>query len=178
MIKLIQVGFLALVLALAAGTAFADGPVLTVSGQISKTNRGAVDSFSDVLFSKLDVQFDSAYEFSLDDLHALPQKTLKTAYPDWPGEVEVSGPTLGDVLSHVGATGKVVSVRAVDGYAPEFTLADINADTFILATRANGKTLGMGGRGPIWLVFAPGSYEDQSETDSGLTWAAIHLEVN
>ena len=121
MITIIRTGLLALFVALTSSAALADGAVLTVSGQIEKTNRGPSDSFSDALFKALDVQFAKAYEFSLADLVALPQKTLKTAYPNWPGEAVVVGPTLSDVLSHVGATGKTVGVRAVDGYAPEFS---------------------------------------------------------
>ncbi len=177
MITIIRTGLLALFVALTSSAALADGAVLTVSGQIEKTNRGPSDSFSDALFKALDVQFAKAYEFSLADLVALPQKTLKTTYPNWPREAVVVGPTLSDVLSHVGATGKTVSVRAVDGYAPEFVLSDIDANSFILAIKANGKTLGVGGRGPVWLVFPPGSYDGQSENDSGLTWAAFHIEV-
>jgi len=157
--------------------ALADGVVLTVSGNIAKINRGPIDAFNDALFSNLEVEFASAYELKLDDLKKLPQAELKTKYPNWPSEVAVSGPTLKDVLSHVGAFGSTVTVRAVDGYAPEFKLSDIDPSKFILAIRANGKFLGMGGRGPVWLVFPPEIYKDQPEDDGGLTWAAIHIEI-
>ena len=70
-----------------------------------------------------------------------------------------------------------VTVRAIDGYAPEFKLSDIDSSKFILAIKANGKFLGMGGRGPVWLVFSPHTYQGQPEDDGGLTWAVIHIEV-
>ena len=164
-------------LVLNGGLVLADGVVLTLSGSIAKTNRGPTNAFNDVLFSKLEVEFASAYELKLGDLKKLPQAELKTKYPSWPSEIVVSGPTLKDVLSHVGADGSTVIVRAVDGYAPEFKLSDIDSSKFILAIKANGKFLGMGGRGPVWLVFPPAIYEDQPEDDGGLTWAAIHIEV-
>jgi hypothetical protein len=159
------------------GMVLADGVVLTVSGEITKTNRGPLDAFTDILFSSLGVEFPSAYELTLDDLQNLPQAKLTTKYANWGSEVEVSGPTLKDVLAKVGAHGSTVTVRSVDGYAPVFDLLDIDANMLILATSANGKLLGIGGRGPIWLVFPPNIYEGQPEDDRGLAWAIINIEV-
>ena len=87
----------------------------------------------------------------------------------------MSGPTLKDVLAKVGAHGSTVTVRSVDGYAPVFDLLDIDANMLILATSANGKLLGIGGRGPIWLVFPPNIYEGQPEDDRGLAWAILRV---
>lgn len=157
--------------------AWADPALLTVSGKITETNRGPINEFADALFAKLEVQFEAAYEFTSDDLKALPQATITAGYPNWPSKVTVKGPTLKDILAKVGAAGSVVSVRAVDGYAPEFNLSEIDVDKFILAIEADDKPLGMGGRGPLWLVFPQNSYEGQPEDDGGLTWAAIHIEV-
>lgn len=160
-----------------AAPAWAEPVVLTVSGEITETNRGPINEFDDVLFSKLEVSFDSAYEFTSGDLKALPQVTITARYPNWPSEVTVTGPTLQSILAKVGATGGTVSVRAVDGYAPEFNLSEIDTSQFILAIKANDKPLGIGGRGPLWLVFPQDSYKGQPEDDNGLTWAAIHIEV-
>jgi len=164
-------------LVLNVSSAYADNVVLTLSGKIANTNRGPTDAFNDALFSGLSVKFNSAYELTLDDLKMLPQAKLKTQYPNWPSAVEVSGPTLKDLLTLVGANGRTIIVRSIDGYAPEFELSNIDTSKFILAIKANSKFLGIGGRGPVWLVFPPNIYEGQSEDDGGLTWAAFHIEV-
>lgn len=159
--------------------ALADGPVVvTVTGQIAHTNRGPFDPFTDVLFGALDEKFEKAFAFTLDDLAALPQESVEVGYPNWPGPVSVSGPTLASVLEAAGAEGTQVLVQAVDGYAPSFKIAEVKAGTFILATSMGGEPLAIGGRGPAWLVFPPGSYEGQTgDDDSGLTWAVFHLKI-
>ncbi|MDF1793525.1 MAG: hypothetical protein P1U88_16540 [Thalassobaculaceae bacterium] len=159
--------------------ALANGPVVvTVTGQIATTNRGAFDPFNDSLFGALDEKFERAFAFTLQDLAALPQKTVEVGYPNWPGPVTVSGPTLAAVLQAVGAEGSEVLVQAIDGYAPSFKISEVEAGTFVLATSMAGVPLSIGGRGPTWLVFPAGSYEGQTaEDDSGLAWAVFHLKV-
>lgn len=158
-------------------TAWAEPALLTVSGAITQTNRGESNDFSDALLAKLEVAFDAAYEFTSDDLNAMPQTTITVRYPSWPSQITLTGPTLKEILDKVGAQGQKVIIRAVDGYAPEFNLSQIDTSTFVLATIAEDKSLGVGGRGPVWLVFPPNSYQGQPDDDSGLTWAAIHIEV-
>lgn len=157
----------------------AAGPVVvTVTGAIDKTNRGPFDPFSDVLFGALQETFEQAYALTLDDLAALPQKTVEVGYPNWPGSVTVSGPTLASLLDLVGATGGEVLVQAVDGYAPSFKVSEVRAGTFVLATAQSGEPLALGGRGPVWLVFPAGSYEGQTaDDDSGLAWAVFHIKI-
>ena len=168
-----------LVLLPLSAPARAAGPVvLTVTGAIDNTNRGPFDPFSDVLFGTLQETFEKAYALTLDDLAALPQKTVEIGYPNWPGPVTVSGPTLAAVLDLVGATGSEVLVQAVDGYAPSFKIAEVRAGTFVLATSQGGKPLALGGRGPVWLAFPAGSYEGQTaDDDSGLAWAVFHIKI-
>ena len=168
-----------LALAPLSGPARAEGPVvLTVTGAIDNTNRGPFDPFADVLFGALQESFEKAYALSLDDLAALPQQTVEVGYPNWPGPVTVSGPSLASVLDLVGATGSEVLVQAVDGYAPAFKIDEVRAGTFVLATSRDGTPLALGGRGPVWLVFPAGSYAGQTaEDDSGLAWAVFHLKI-
>lgn len=155
----------------------ADQPILTITGKIEKQNRGPFDPFSDALFQTLDVQFDSAYQFTYDELKALPQTSLSVRYENWPNEVSVSGPLLTDVLAVVEPSGETVTVRAIDGYAPEFSVSEIKAGQFVLALDAEGAPLSVGGRGPVWLVFPPDTLDGQPATDDHLTWAAFHIEV-
>ena len=178
-------GFLAGVLAAAslpapsASAASGEAPVVvTVTGEIGTTNRGPFDPFEDVLFGVLEEKFETAFTFTLDQLRALPQHEVVVKYPTWPTAATVSGPRLDAVLDAAGAKGKGVLVQAVDGYAPSFAMREVRAGSFILGIEHDGKPLSIGGRGPAWLVFPPGSYEGQSgEDDSGLAWAVFHLKV-
>ena len=158
-------------------SARAELTLVTVTGRITKTNRPPYNAFDDALFKVQDLSFEKAYALSRSMLASLPQQTVTTRYPGWPADATVSGPYLSAVLSAAGAKGETVVVRAVDGYAPEFSMAEISAAKFVLAIEANGKPLGIGGRGPTWLVTPPRSYEGQPEDDSPLAWAVFHIEV-
>jgi hypothetical protein len=154
----------------------AEPVVLTVTGNIAAPNRGPVDAFADPVFAHLDVKFDKGFTFTLAELKALPQRSVTVRYKDWPREVTASGPGLADVLKAAGATGKTILVQAVDGYAPEFTDADIARDKLILALEADGTPLPMGGRGPLWLLGPPDSFAGQ-EDEEGFAYAVIRIDV-
>ncbi|WP_375594885.1 molybdopterin-dependent oxidoreductase [Algihabitans albus] len=169
------------VLLWAPGIAKAAEPVLlTVTGAVAQPNRDGFEPFEDALFSVLQEQFEHARTFTRSELLDLPQQDLRTRYPDWPAAVGVSGPRLLDVLRQAGvevATGQGrVTVQAMDGYAAEFDMADITGN-FLLALTMNGAPLAVGGRGPVWLVFPPASYDGQSDGDDGLAWAVFHIKV-
>ena len=153
-----------------------DPVILTVTGNIANPNRGPVDEFDDPVFSRLDVKFDKGFTFTLAELKALPQRTVKAKYDNWPREVTATGPSLVDVLKAAGAEGKKVLVQAADGYAPELAAADVTGDKLILALTADGKPLHLGGRGPIWLFGPKGAVADQPD-DGALVFAVIHIDV-
>ena len=155
----------------------AEPVIVTVTGEVGKTNRGAFEPFGDALFDANGLEFERAYGFTRSELKALPQSRLTVRYDNWPREVTLSGPLLKDVLAAVEAGGDTVLVRAVDGYAPEFSRADIEAGQFVLALEADGTALATGGRGPAWLVFPPSAGEGEAASDDGLTWAVFHIEV-
>lgn len=159
-----------------ARAADADPVVLTVTGNVANPNRGPVDAFDDPVFAHLDVKFDKGRTFTLTELKALPQRTVKAKYKDYPREVEATGPGIADVLKSAGAEGKKVLVQAVDGYAPEFTGEDIAKDKMILALSADGKPLALGGRGPLWLFGPKDSFTGQ-EDEEGFVFAVIRIDV-
>lgn len=160
-------------------TAAAETPVVvTVTGEITKANRGSFDPFEDALFAGLGETFELAYGFTLEDLRALPQVEIQVKYPNWPRAVTAKGPRLDALLDIAGATGAKVYVQALDGYSPEFSMEDVRAGQFILAITMDGTPLSLGGRGPAWLVFPPESFAGQTgEDDSGLTWSVFHIKV-
>ena len=155
------------------------GPVLlTVSGNISSPNRDAADEFSDAFFSSHDVSFDKATVFDLASLEALGMKTVKVSYPEWPKKLTFEGPLLSDVLRTSGASGKTLIVRALDGYAPEIPTSEVYDYPVILALKADGKYLGIGDRGPAWVIFPRNDYPKLAEEDdSKYVWSVYHIEV-
>jgi len=157
----------------------AEPTVLTVTGEITTTNRGPFDPFEDSLFGALDEKFDKAYALTLADLKAMEQVTLTLTYPDWPRPVTITGPLLSDVLAKAGATGSEVLTQALDGYAPGFTIEEVETARMVLGIEADGKGIAIGGRGPVWLAFEPGALDGGTppEDDAGLTWALFHLKV-
>lgn len=157
----------------------ADAVIVTVTGNIGQTNRGASDPFQDAFFNYHGLSFDKAYAFSRDDLEALGMNELSVKYPNWPdGPASFRGPLLSAILDKVDARGSIVRVQALDGYAVEFDIETSRNGGFILATESRGHPLAIGARGPAWLVFPPGSYEGQpNDTDEKLVWSVFHIAV-
>src|SRR5690606_26858422 len=125
---------------------------LTVAGAIENTNRGPVEPFADSFFAFHDIAFERAAEFDLAALEALGVHAMRAGYPNWPGVSVFEGPLLAEVLAAAGATGERIRLVALDGYASELTMADLEAYPAILAVKRDGAYLGLGGRGPTWLV--------------------------
>lgn len=172
---------LALLLAVAAPPALAEQgrTLMTVTGAITQANRPSFDSFRDALLGKYVEGFDKAHAFDQAALDALPQGSLTLAYGNWDGQPHsFTGPTLAAVLEAAGATGTKVSVMAVDGYFADFGLDVVQESGMLLATRMDGELLPVGGLGPTWVVFPPGTVPGlKGDSDSGLVWAVILITV-
>jgi len=167
-------------LAVAAGSpAAAGGPVmLTVSGAVENTNRGAVDPEYDVLFAFNDTRFERAMELDLDALAALPQTTVRADFPKDGPTVEFTGVSVADLAEAAGATGETVMVQALDGYAVEAPLSELTAKGAVLALARDGEPLGIGGFGPAQLVFPRAERADLADMADDLwIWQVYHIRV-
>lgn len=153
------------------------GTVLTVTGDIANTNRGRFDQFHDGFLNYHGKTFEKAYEFDRAALAALPQQSITANAEPWSKAVEMSGPRLADVLAAAGATGKPITVYAMDGYGAGMTVDQIAARDWVLAMNADGKPLGIGGRGPLWLAYDTGSGKATAEEEGAWVWSAFHIEV-
>jgi hypothetical protein len=170
----------ATVLALGAGAPIqAQGPVmLTVTGSVENTNRGASNPELDKLFAFNQVSFENAREFDLGSLRALPQTTIKADFPKGGKTVEFSGPTLADLLSAAGASGGTVTVQAMDGYAVEVPVEEMVGKGAVVALERDGKPLGIGGFGPAQIVFPRAERADLAEMpDDWWIWQIFHIKV-
>src|SRR5262245_28747820 len=95
------------------------GPaLLTVTGAISKTNRGPFNAVLDQMMGKQKLAFDKAHAFDFAQLAAMPAVTIKPTLEYDQKPHELRGPLLSTVLQAAGATGGKLAMRAIDGYAP------------------------------------------------------------
>jgi hypothetical protein len=157
-----------------------DPVVLTVSGGIEHTNRGALDALErrESLFKYHEVAFERAAQFDLGALERLGMHEVTVSHPDWPKAFAFEGPLLRDVLTAVGATGRVARILALDGYAAEIPISEIQDRPFIVAVKREGRYLGIGDQGPTWIIVPPGSDRKPGhEQGSEWVWAAFYIAV-
>ncbi len=162
-------------LVVAQPAALADGPAqLTVIGKVDNTNRSGFEPLSDAFFKFREMEFSRAFEFTYADLAALPQMTVKAKAEAWPGPVSATGPALGDVMRAAGvASDAKLSVVALDGYTIELEAADRKAHNWILAIAADGKPIGIGGRGPGWLIHDTAGKTVNSDVEGRWVWSVF-----
>ncbi len=186
MIKRFALTLLALAfLGPAAAPAFAgelaqpSGPVvLTIAGKIGKTNRPAFDAFEDGILNYHEKRFDKAAAFDRAMLEGLGLHEVTIAYKDWPKPFRFEGPRLKDLLAAVGATGATISMLALDGYAVDVEVSELDRDDWILAIARDGAPLALGQRGPAWAVYARGDGQPPSHDDEARWgWAIFYIEV-
>ncbi len=159
--------------------------VLTVSGMIVRNNRGPLDKVVDQLMSRHNLQFDSAFSFDLAALAALRQVTIKPTLEYDAKPHDLRGPLLSDVLKSAGASTASqmsLSLRAIDGYAPVMTMAEMEARRFIVATHIDGRPLAIGGLGPLWGIYDADRYPESAskpvnERFAQCPWGLYHIGV-
>lgn len=163
----------------AANLSSVDGPVvLTIAGNIENTNRPSFDEFRDPFINYHERPFEKAAEFDHSMLEALGTHEIEVSHEAWPEPVQLEGPRLVDVLKAVGAEPGAMTVLALDGFAVDLSSDDLASEDWIVAIKQDGEYMGLGQRGPAWVVFDPG--EDKSITaEEELTWpwAAFFIEV-
>ncbi|TPW29112.1 oxidoreductase [Martelella alba] len=147
----------------AADLAMPEGPViLRVSGAISATNTPDGEAV-----------FDRAM------LDALPQEDFTTGTVWTEGTNHFSGVPLSDLLGLVGANGKMLKLVALNDYAVEIPVADIDPKAPIIASHLDGEEMSVRDKGPLWLVFP---FDDNPAYRSEVTysqsiWQLAKIEV-
>ena len=154
-----------------------EGPVvLTIAGNAAKTNRPSYDERRDVFFAFHERSFDAAFTFDLAMLDSLGKKEVHIEYENWPEPMSLSGPLLEDVLETAGCAPGPLATLALDGYATTITGEKRRAHEWIVVTRANGRRLAIGGRGPLWLVYdPPGDRPALREESENWPWAVFFV---
>ena len=161
------------------------GPaLLTITGSIGKTNRGAFDPVLDQMMGKHKLSFEKAYQFDYPSLASMKAASIQPTLEYDKKPHKLSGPLLADVLAQVGVTGDAgkIAMRAVDGYAPAISLADLRKYRFMVATHLDGKPMPLGGLGPLWAVYDADRFPDMAakpvdQRFALCPWGLYHIDV-
>ena len=141
----------------AASTGSGGGPgLLTVTGSISRGNRGSLDPALDQWLVKQNIKFDKAWTFDFAMLTRLPAVSFQTTVQYDAKVHTLSGPLLSSVVEAAGvSTGASVmlTLQALDGYSVALSLADAKRYRMIVATTLDGKPMSIGSLGPLWAVY-------------------------
>ena len=152
--------------------------ILTITGAIAQTNRGAFDANKDALFKNQQVTFQRAASFDLAMIEALGMRTIEADYPQGGVLHKFEGPLLRDVLKAVGANGNVIKVAALDGYVQEIEMREIEQWPIQLAVKQDGAYLALGGFGPTRIVFPRRDIPAlANRNDDKWVWAIVHITV-
>jgi hypothetical protein len=164
----------------------AGGPVLlTISGAITRPNRGPLDPALDQMMAKHKLSFRQAHVLDFAALARLPARTIHPTL-EYDGKPHaLRGPLLLDVLALAGApTGMDtrIALRAVDGFAAAITLRQAKAQHFIVATHLDGQPMALGGLGPLWAVYDADRVPEMAAQPltarfGACPWALYHIEV-
>lgn len=164
----------------------AAGPtLLTVTGNIARSNRGPFDPALDQMMHKQKISFERAWTFDYAALAALPAITIRPTL-EYDGKVHtLRGPLLTAVLAAAGArldAGAAVTLRAVDGFAVDLPIDAAKRQRFIVATELDGKPMALGGLGPLWAVLdadriAELAAKPVRERFGQCPWALYHIDV-
>lgn len=131
--------------------------VLTIDGMINECTDGLV------------VRLDKAM------IEALPRKQIKTENPWDHGQITYEGVLLRDLIKHVKADGKTLTVAALNDYRADIPLEDIEKYDIILADKRDGVALPVRDKGPLFVVFP---FTDFPELATEARYAQSVWQVN
>jgi hypothetical protein len=152
--------------------------IVTIGRAVSETNRGPSDSFDDAFLASHEYSFGRAAAFDVAMLEQLGMVSARIKAAPWPKPVTLGGPRLRGVLAAAGWTGRQITTVALDGFAVEISADDVAAHDWILALKADGDYLSVGGRGPACLVYDVPGGRASAEDEARWPWAVffIHAE--
>ncbi len=129
-----------------------DLDVLTVTGNITKTNQPDKKTFI----------------FSFNELSKLPNTIVHTK-TIWTSTSDFSGPLISEILSAVGAheNAKTVEVKTIDNFYVTIPISDFKQWEVILAYSRDGRRLKASTKGPLWIIYPVDKYK--SELNNNLT---------
>lgn len=159
--------------------------LLTITGDVTKTNRPSFDPSRDILMGKHGAKFDKAFAIDYPTIARLPAKRFVATLEYDNKRHELGGPLLTDVLALAGAAATdatTLQMRAVDGYSPTLSFADARRFQYIVAMRMDGRPLALGGLGPLWAVYEADRFPEVAakpvdQRFATCPWALYQIDV-
>ena len=162
------------------GGEFRGSVILTVTGNVAEPTRQASDEEIDKFFIYNNIEFENASQFDYSRLATLQQVTVNADFPMGDDEHihTFMGPLLAEVIKAAGATGEMVTLTALDGYAIEVPMAELVEKGAVLALKRDGIPFGIGDFGPAHLVFPRADRLDLADmNDDWWIWSVYHINV-
>ncbi|MFN3834476.1 MAG: hypothetical protein ACK4NO_01110 [Glycocaulis sp.] len=129
------------------------GPVvLVVTGAGAPPDAGQGVAYEG-LYAMYGIELQGARAFSRPELTAMSWRQMRADFPVGGSERVFEGPRLSEVLRAAGIPGASVRLTGFDGFEAEVPADMIAAYEPILALRADGQALAIGGLGPVMLVW-------------------------
>ena len=116
--------------------------ILTISGNISNTNR------------------DGTAVFDRQMLEALGVSELELTTPWTEGRQKFVGVLGSKILDAVGAEGGTIVARAINDYQVKIPLSDLRKYPVLFALKQNGAYMRVRDKGPIWIIYPRESYPE------------------
>lgn len=144
------------------------GPVVLVITGVDEDHRGSRAVTYDGLYAIYGIEVQGARGFTRPELMAMSWRQIRADFPDGSSERVFDGPRLSDVLRAAGLEGASVRLTAMDGYEAEVPADLIARYEPILALRADGDPLAIGGLGPVMLVWPRLTQNDLADMNDDL----------
>ena len=126
--------------------------LLTLS--ISLTGAQAQDSTdAESVLRLVNADGETLSSMTMAQLEALPAFNFTTTTVWTEGDNEFTGPSLQSVFEALGVTADTVKLVALNDYAIDLTVSDIQGDYPIVAHKRNGENMSVRSKGPLWVVY-------------------------
>ncbi|WP_270726693.1 molybdopterin-dependent oxidoreductase [Shimia sp. Alg240-R146] len=124
--------------------------ILTVSGKIGAKNA------------------EGTVQFDIDMLRALPAETVSTS-TIWTEGVHVfTGVPLALLLDELGSSSSTLRALAINDYAIELPVSELQDKAPILAYEMNGEPMHRRDKGPLWIIYP---YDSSAEYQTSLVYS-------
>ncbi len=135
--------------------------ILTISGAIENTNGDGVARFDRAMLEEI----------------GIIKIATSTSWTD--GVTKFEGVLARDLLRAVGATGDVVTARALNDYSIEIPRSDFDDYDVLFALRMDGVDLTPRDKGPLWVVYPRDEHPElrNQKVDARWLWQLVNLDV-
>ena len=112
--------------------------------------------------------------FTSSQLEALGSASIATSTPWHDGKPAFEGVPMSALLAHVGATGDVAEVLALNNYRTTIPLVDFSDYPVLLALQQDGEYMTVRNKGPLFIIYP---FDDFHELRTDLYYSRAAWQV-